>query len=262
MNTDVIEPTDVRDEPDTGTGQEPADPIEAFIAAATLPPRQLPSKEEIEALRNAAVEALEERYGSFDPQTETKQIAPEIAAAIEHPVHRFIVLGTLSGAAWTKHRTMDKLRADRRTAIQNLKFNYGWKPIAIIRKMGADERRIIDFAIMNADRTTLPRWTEKRAAEVAESAHQQYVRCSEYGEVARPLRDALLHELAEGRWEKKRVRWHRLTDAEMTGRREAEKPVGRIYSNAELARLGTLSTAMVALIRTGATPSARRAAAA
>src|ERR1044072_932313 len=200
MNTDVIEPTDVGDEPDTGTGQEPADPIEAFIAAATLPPRRLPSKEEIEALRNAAVEALEERYGTFDPQTGTKQRTPEIAAAIEHPVHRFIVLGTLSGAAWTKHRTMDKLRADRRTAIQNLKFNYGSKPIAIIRQMGADERRIIDFAIMNADRTTLPRWTEKRAAEVAESAHQQYVRCSVHGKVDSALSARLRFQMAATRW--------------------------------------------------------------
>lgn len=261
MNTDVIEPTDVRDEADTETRHEPADPVEAFIEAATLPSRQLNLKE-IPALRDAAVEALEELYGTFNPQAETKQLTPEIAAAIENPVHRFIVLGTLSGMAWTKHRVMDKLRADRRTAIQNLKFNYGWKPMEIIKAMDATDRRVIDFAIMNADKTTLPRWTEERAAKVARVAHAEYVRCGNYGEASRPLRDALLHELAEGRWEKKRVRWHRLTDAEMISRREEGQPVGRIYSNAELARLGTMSTAMVALIRTGATPSARRAAAA
>lgn len=261
MNTDVIEPTDVRDEPDMEAGQEPVDPVEAFIEAATLPPRQLKLKE-IPALRDAAVEELEERYGAFNPQTETKHLTPEIAAAIENPVHRFIVLGWLSSAAWTKHRVMDKLRNDRRTAIQNLRFNYGMKPIEIIRIMGATERRVIDFAIMNADKTTLPRWTQERATKVAEASHTDYVRYGTYGEASRPLRDALLHELAEGRWELKRVRWHRLSDAEMVKRREAEKPVGRIYSNAELARLGKMSTAMVALIRTGATPSARRAAAA
>lgn len=268
MNTDVIERPDVPDEAAT----TPADPVEAFLTQATMPPRELISKEEMGELRTAAMEVLEKRYGEF---------TPDMAMNIANPVHRFMVLGDMASTAWTKSARMDKQRANRRTAIQILRFNFGWKPMAIVRHMEGDtgdgpvnqapdgqpekrtDRRVVDFAIMAADKTTLPKnWTEERAMRVAYEAHQAYTMAEKYGEQSRPLRDALLHELAEGCWLEENGTWQRLSVEETRTRRMENRPAGRIWTNAELSRLGKMSTAMVAQIRTGVTPAAKRAAAA
>jgi len=251
MNTDVI----TMENNDSITVAEKLHPVENYIEEATLPSRQLKLKE-LPPLRAEALTALEEHYGTF---------SPEVADRIENPIHRFIMLGEMSSKAWGKSRRMDKLRADRRTAIQILYYDYGWKPMQMVRHMEADDRRVVDFAILAGDKEQRPSWSEQRAMDVAKRTHADYVRTVNYGDAARPERDRLILELSEGRWEFKATRkkpWKRLSDEEMERRREAKKPLGRIWTNAELSRLGHMSSAAVAQIRTHTAPSMRRLAAA
>lgn len=232
-----------------------SDIIANYIEEATMPSRQL-RLSELPPLREAALAALETRYGAF---------TPEMAEQIDDPIHRFIILGEMASKSWGKSRRMDKLRADRRSAIMVLYYDYGWKPMQMVRHMEADDRRVVDFAITLGDKTQRPKWSEERALEVAKRTHAEYMVACDYGVASRPLRDRLIHELSEGRWEYKSTRrrpWKRLSDEEMERRREAGRQLGRIWTNAELSRLGHMSSAAVAQIRMGTAPSARRAAAA
>lgn len=251
MNTDVITMENDNDATSTKT----LDPVENYIEEATMPSRQLRLKE-LPPMRERALRALEERYGVF---------SPEVAAKIENPIHRFIVLGEMSSKAWGKSRRMDKLRANRRTAIQILHYDYGWKPMKMVRLMEAHDRRVVDFAITAGDGTQRPKWTEQRAMDVAKRTHAEYMQANSYGEEVRPERDRLIHELSDGRWEYKASRrnpW-KLLDADDARRRRLERrSTGRIWTNAELSRLGHMSSAAVAQIRMGTAPSQRRAAAA
>lgn len=251
MKTDVVEQqtrgtTDVVSVP-------PIDPLEHYISEATMPPRRLRSKDELAALREEAMKGLEERYGTF---------TPEMVVNIANPLHRFMILGEMGATAWGRHTEMDKHRTRRTSAIQILTLEYGWKPMQIVRAIEAEDRRVVDNAIMNSDGTQVPQsWGEDVALRIAKESHATVERLEGHGEFARPLRDDMVHDLALGRWlERPDGTWERLSDEEMHTRRETGQGVGMSYTNAEIARFGKMSTAMVTLIRKGSTPAARRAA--
>lgn len=235
MNAETTNASDARD-------TVPRDAIEVFIEAATRPSRALKRKE-LPPLREAAIAALKERYGVLD-ENGVKVFTPESAARIADPVHRFIVLAEIGNEAWTKNYTMDQLRRKRATAVQILRYDYGWKPMRLVRHMGAKERRVVDFSVTTGDKTAVPKWSEERALAEALKAHTEYTRREEFGEVTRPDRDKLMIAMSRGE----------------AGDDWGPEGRPRVWSNAELSRLAKMTTAAVAQIRTGTAPSQRRAA--
>ena len=201
--------------------------LERFIDTATAQTRRL-NRDKLNAEREGAVAQLQVMYGEFTPET---------VVNITDVVHRFIVLAEMARGAWHHHVEMDKLRRDRRTAIQVLRRHYNWKPVKISRLLPEEcDRRVVDFADAVGDIRTVPDMSEEAAKRMLVRAQEKYMKREQYGEFARPKRDELILAMTQG------------------------KAGGKVWTNAELSRLGKMTSAAIAQIRNGTAPSAKRAA--
>lgn len=227
------------------------DPVDVFLEAATLPPKKV-QLAEIPKLRLAAMETLEARYGPFNADHIEKIF--EIPETILDPIERFIVVSEISKWGWTHRKKMDRLRNQRRMGIMVLYHDFGLSKADIVKLLDPKKQRdarFVDLALKGSDRRDRSKWSKKKAEETALKAHTEYTFREDASKWARTLRDPMMIELSEGRWDG----FARLTDEEWeAGER------GRGWSNAELARLASMSTAAVAIERRKASQSLETAA--
>lgn len=195
----------------------------------------------IPALYHGAMDALEQRYGPFpigDVETTKSRIL-----AISDPVLRFMAVSRVANLTWTHHVEMDRLRSDRRIAFALLRKRYGMKPKDIKRQVGVRDRRTISNAVKVAPAVELlPDWSEEDALRIAVETHAAYQAREATGEFARPLRMQLMLDLLAWRYT---LDGERISDADY-----AAGVRGVQWSNAQISRIGDLTTARVAIART------------
>lgn len=154
---------------------------------------------------------------------------PDVRAELEaigDPEARFERACELANRNSPHYHEMEALRDIRRKAIGVLHLRFNWKKARIQRELGITDRRVVATALDALDDRLVPKnWKEDTAVRKGREAHEEIVQRDAVGTVAREVRKVLIKELTGGRY-------------------------GKVWQNADLARIAGLSTAAIAQIRT------------